>query len=175
MTYPPQPDQPAWQPTGLPPRPPKKRRRWPWISLGAVVLLIVVISVSTGGKGGSGTSTSTPLTPGAGSPASQVAATTAPAQDTIVYTVTGGHASDITYAQPGESFQQSQLTDRTALPWSKTWTVAPDGYSSITLSIVAQNAGGGTIGCQISINGKTVASNSSTGEYAVVDCAGGGS
>ena len=165
---------------------PKKRRRWPWITLGAVVAVIVVAGIA-GNNGGNGSSNkpapaaATPSpTAAATSPAQQAAAkptTTvapapppAPAQDTIVYTITGGHASDITYVQPGESFQESQITDRTALPWSKTWTLDPSGYEQFSLTIEAQNAGGGTIGCSITVDGKVIAQNSSSGEYAVVTC-----
>jgi hypothetical protein len=94
----------------------------------------------------------------------------APVQDTIVYTITGGHAGNITYIQPGESFQESQITDRTKLPWSKTWTLDPSGYEQFGLTIEAQNSGGGTIGCSITVDGKVIAQNSSSGEYAVVTC-----
>jgi hypothetical protein len=80
MTYPPQPEQPAWQqpiPQYQPPQAPKKRRRWPWISLGVFVILIVVIAVAanSGNTGaGTGATASTPLT----SPASATAVAAAP-------------------------------------------------------------------------------------------------
>jgi hypothetical protein len=50
MTYPPQPEQSAWQqpaPQYQPPQAPRKRRRWPWITLGVLVLFIVVVAVSS--------------------------------------------------------------------------------------------------------------------------------
>ncbi|HEY4455088.1 MAG TPA: MmpS family transport accessory protein [Pseudonocardiaceae bacterium] len=178
-------EQPAWMSGQLPQPPapsPKKRRRWPWITLGAVVI-VIVIAATAGNSGNKNTGNPAPsaATSAAASPAQGAAAqpTTsavaaappaAPAQDTIVYTVTGGHAGDITYISPGESVQESQLTDRTALPWSKTWTLDPSGYEQFSLTIEAQNAGGGTIGCSITVNGKVIAQNSSSGEYSVVTC-----
>ena len=156
----------AWQYGQLPQPPapvmPKKRRRWPWITLGAVIVVIVIVSLSNSGNSGNTGSRS-------GAPA-PVTSAAAPAQDTIVYTITGGHSSDITFMEPGEGVQESQITDRTALPWTKTWTLDPSSYEQFTLSIEAQNASGGTIGCSIAVNGKVVAQNSSSGEYAVVTC-----
>lgn len=179
MSY--QPEQPAWQqPTPPPVQPPapKRRPRWPWWIGGLVVALIVIAAIAGGNTGGGGTSTSTPLTPGdPGSSSSApltIAATTAaanpppaPTTDTIVYTVTGGHAQDITWIGP--DLQESQITDRTVLPWSKTFT-APAGTGGLGMSLDAQNAGGGTIGCSITVDGKVVASNSSSGQYALVVC-----
>lgn len=171
-------EQPAWQPPGQPA--PKRHRRWPWYTLAAVIVVIVVAAVSTsGGNTGSttgGGTTTAPLTSGdPASPAGQVAITTAPtppaANDTVVYTITGGHAQDITYIAPGGNVQESQVTDRTALPWTQSFTV-PAGTEGLTMELTAQNAGGGTIGCTITVNGKAVASNSSSGEYAVVSCSG---
>jgi hypothetical protein len=184
-------EQPAWvsgqfPPPNMPAPAPKKRRRWPWITVGAVVVVIVVAAI-TGNSGNKSTGNSAPsagtptATAPANSPAQQPAAqpttTTvapapppAPVQDTIVYTITGGHAGNITYIQPGESFQESQITDRTKLPWSKTWTLDPSGYEQFGLTIEAQNSGGGTIGCSITVDGKVIAQNSSSGEYAVVTC-----
>lgn len=95
------------------------------------------------------------------------------AGDVVVYTITGGHSTDITYIAPG-SFQTSQITDRTALPWSKSFTLVSDSEST-AYELSAQNAAGGTIGCSITVDGSVVASNSSSGEYAVVECSASGS
>jgi hypothetical protein len=84
----------------------------------------------------------------------------------------GGSGGDITYSVDGTgsalvtyqtSSGQSQRT--VDLPWSDTET----GVS--TASLVAQLQGAGTdISC--SISGDVSASNSSSGQYAVVTCAG---
>jgi hypothetical protein len=192
--FPPQPDQPpAPQPA------PRKKRRWPWVAGG--VFVVVVIAAIVGGQGSGSTSNTAAATTAAtateqaaaaptvtvpcdgctpedqipqdcisGCTSSTTAAPDVPASDTIVYTITGHRSSDITYIVPG-SFQESQVTDTTKLPWSKTFTVDSGQYSSLIIS--AQNAGGGTIGCSISVDGQVVASNSSTGEYAIVECQGG--
>lgn len=92
--------------------------------------------------------------------------TAAPAQDTVVYTITGHRAGTITFTN--ETGDISQVTDTTKLPWTHKWTA--DTGSEGFLSISAQNAGSGKISCSISINGQVVKQNTSTGTYAIVDC-----
>ena len=89
-----------------------------------------------------------------------------PASDTVAYTVTGHRAGTITY-QNGDG-NASQVTDTTKLPWTVSFTV-PAGTEGF-LYVSAQNAGSGTIGCSISVNGQVVKQNSSTGMYAIVEC-----
>jgi hypothetical protein len=101
-------------------------------------------------------------------PAAPVAA--AP-MDTIVYTITGGRSQDITFIGPGGSLNESQVTDVTPLPWTKTYTV-PAGTEGPLMTLSAQNAGGGEIGCSISVNGQVQSTNTSTGEFAIVACNG---
>lgn len=93
---------------------------------------------------------------------------TAPAVDTVVYTVTGRSAGAITYEN--STGDTSQVTDTTRLPWKVSFT-EPAGTEGF-LYVSAQNAGSGTIGCSISINGQVVKQNTSTGAYAIVDCSG---
>lgn len=184
MTYPPQPEQPAWQQPPNPqyqPGPPKKKASKTAkivFSIAGALIILVVIAGIVGGGGSTSPSTSTSPTQAApltssdlGSPAGQVAAattiTTTANDDTVVYTITGKSSTDITYISP--DLQESQITDRTALPWSKTFTV-PAGTAGLGMSLDAQNAEGGTISCSISVNGKVVVSNSSSGQYALVMC-----
>jgi hypothetical protein len=54
-----------------------------------------------------------------------------------------------------------------SLPWSKQFT-AGSGFQSFV--VTAQNGGGGSISCSITADGKTISSQTSTGEYAVVTC-----
>lgn len=86
--------------------------------------------------------------------------------DTVTYTVTGRSAGTITYENAGGD--ASQVTDTTRLPWTVSFTV-PAGSEGF-LYVSAQNAGGGTIGCSISVNGQAVKQNTSSGTYAIVDC-----
>lgn len=94
------------------------------------------------------------------------AAPAVPQMDTVVYTVTGHHSSDITYTNSTGDI--SQVTDTTHLPWTYKFTSVPDAEGFMDVS--AQNSGSGTISCTISINGQVVKKNSSTGAYAIVDC-----
>jgi beta-lactam-binding protein with PASTA domain len=86
--------------------------------------------------------------------------------DTVTYTVTGRSAGTITYEN--STGDTSQVTDTTRLPWKISFT-EPTGSEGF-LYVSAQNAGSGTIGCAISINGQVVKQNTSTGAYAIVDC-----
>lgn len=92
--------------------------------------------------------------------------TDAPTDDTVTYTITGHRSGTITYTNAGGDI--SQVTDTTKLPWTISFTV-PAGTEDF-LSVSAQNAGSGTIGCSISINGQVAKQNTSTGTYAIVDC-----
>lgn len=87
--------------------------------------------------------------------------------DTIVYKVTGGSASDITYVSD-ESGSIEQATGGVSLPWTKTITV-PSGSMDFK-SVSAQNAAGGSITCSITVNGDVVSKHTSTGDYAIADC-----
>jgi len=79
------------------------------------------------------------------------------------YTVTSdGGISVISYATVQGQAQDTAVTGTT---WTK--AIPQDVQSAV---VVAQNAGGGTISCTISEDGKEVARQSSNGQYAVVTC-----
>lgn len=111
--------------------------------------------------------------PGAAKSAAPAPAKPQPAEEkdsghTVVYRITGtvGKAS-VTYAA-GKAGDISQ-DNGAALPWTKTIKVEDGPF--LIFHISAQNAtGGGKIGCEISFDGKVVATNSSSGAYAVVSC-----
>ena len=84
-------------------------------------------------------------------------------ETTVVLEVTGAKKADITYGLGADQSQEQGAK----LPWKKTLK------SSETLlipTVVAQNRGGGTIACKITIDGKLAKENKSSGEYAVVTC-----
>ncbi|GAA4705990.1 hypothetical protein GCM10023215_52580 [Pseudonocardia yuanmonensis] len=59
------------------------------------------------------------------------------------------------------------------LPWSKDLTFKDDVTAFSGLSLVAQNGGtSGDITCKILVDGKEVASSTSSGAYAVITCNG---
>lgn len=82
---------------------------------------------------------------------------------TVVYRI-GGTATKalITYATPSGQEQKNGA----AVPWRK--TLRTKDFEM--LSISAQNQGGGTITCEIEVDGKLVKRSKSTGAYAIAMC-----
>ena len=106
------------------------------------------------------------------SPSAAAAAAAAEAARTVVYSVTsdGSATGSSTYASfTGGGMHQAQDTNA-ALPWSKILTLS--GEMNI-MSLVAQASSGASdqsISCSISRGGRVIATNTSTGGYAVVTC-----
>lgn len=88
---------------------------------------------------------------------------------TWTYRVTGPATALITYQASGGNVSQ---VNGAQLPWST--TVEDPGVAGMAFAHVsAQNAGGGTISCQIiGPAGTVVAENSSQGDFAIVTCQG---
>lgn len=85
----------------------------------------------------------------------------------VVYSVSdAASASTITYSTNGMG--RSSQANGVGLPWSKALDIDRDGLNSY--SLIAQNSGSGTITCSISIDGRVVDTESSSGPYAVVTC-----
>jgi hypothetical protein len=88
---------------------------------------------------------------------------------TVVYTVTGSGTADITFDSfSGGSSGSSQDTGA-ALPWTK--TITGSGIFNL-YDVNATLTSGTSVTCTLSVDGKVVASHSSTGQYASVDCTG---
>jgi hypothetical protein len=84
----------------------------------------------------------------------------------VTYTVSGGDgAGTITYEN--ENADTSQAT-QVATPWTYTFTAVDGAF----LYVSAQNAGGGTITCSISVDGTIAESNKSEGQYAICEASG---
>lgn len=86
----------------------------------------------------------------------------------VVYSVTGSARTSglIDYVVAGGQ----QQVNGTALPWTFAQDVVAR-RSGASVFVSAQNAGAsGSISCEIDMDGKTVASNTSSGAYAVVSC-----
>ena len=97
------------------------------------------------------------------------------AKHTAVYKVTskgGKVAGNVTYMTiTGGKVGQEQATNA-KLPWTKKVKLAGTGafdYNGLTL-VAQAGAGAKSISCQILVDGKSVAKQKSTGEYAVVTC-----
>jgi Mycobacterium membrane protein len=101
----------------------------------------------------------------------------ASATHTVVYTVTGpAQDADITYSTyTGGSFGSQQSTS-TPLPFTKSITVkgstAGLSFNSFTLTAINGINDTGAISCSITVDGKTVANQTSTGSLADVTCSG---
>lgn len=94
------------------------------------------------------------------------------ANQTVVYTVTGDGTANITYdTWTNNNSGTSQVSDA-AMPWTKTIT-ATGTFS--TFSVMAQLQTGTTSTCTITVNGKQVSSNTSTGQYSIATCSATGS
>jgi hypothetical protein len=84
----------------------------------------------------------------------------------IVLEVAGPAAADITYSIGTDQSQEIGAV----LPWKK------DTTSKDTMLIVvfsAQSKGDGEISCKLSIDGKVVKENKSSGQFAIVTCSNG--
>jgi len=136
----------------------------------AASALAVSISACTG------ETTADPNIPGAGdasgSPAAKPKAN-ADGTHTVSYTVAGTtKKASITWTTPSGVEQDSEAK----LPWTKTLKFK----NADAISVSGQSAGdlagpgtaGGTITCEIKVDGKVVKKGSSKGEFAVVSCDG---
>lgn len=159
MARTPHPPQPHGQPRyghGYPPQgyaptpPPKRRRVWPWVLLGVVLVPILGFVACTAAVGKAVSDASAPAT--------------------IRYELAGdGPASTITWAQQGGTGQESTGT----LPWTKTVEFG-DGFLA-GLSLTAQRGDGdGDLTCRIvnESSGAVIAESTSSGQFAVVTCFG---
>jgi hypothetical protein len=88
---------------------------------------------------------------------------------TAVYTITGDGTADITYDSFINGNSGSSDNNGVALPWTKSVT----GSGLFTFySVVAMLKSGTTVTCSITLDGRQVATHTSTGQFATVTCAG---
>lgn len=126
--------------------------------LGALILTATTLACGAAGKKDT-----------AGPGAQGTSDSAAPANDgkhTIKLEVSGPPAADITYGLGADTSQAGAAK----LPWTKTLT---SSEALIIPTVVAQSKGKGEITCRITVDGKLVKENKSTGQYAVVSCTGG--
>jgi hypothetical protein len=87
---------------------------------------------------------------------------------TVVYSVTGSGTADITYDSFTNGNSGTSQDTGAAIPWSK--TITGSGIFNV-YSLTATLSSGGTVTCSITVDGKQLASHTSTGQFASVDCA----
>jgi hypothetical protein len=178
VQYPPpqpawQPQQPTWQQRRPPqpqyaPQPPQRTRQsrkglafLGCGGLGALVVLIAILAAPS-----SPSSSSPPAAAqqqqSAAAPAQPAAkaAAKAPAAQTVTYAVTGS-AADVTYGPAGSSLSGT-------VPMRVTKDIPSS--APIYYSITAQLQGGGSVSCQILVNGTVISSSTATGGYNIAQC-----
>ncbi|MEU6565276.1 MmpS family transport accessory protein [Nocardia nova] len=154
MTTPPTAPQGQY-PQGPPPgyyQPPKKRKKWPWVLGGIVLLFAVLLGGCMALVGGAVNSVDKE----------------SKREVTVTYQVEGtGQSSSITYS--GKDFNVAQET-AAAMPWSKQVTI--DGLGK-TVSLSASNdENGGDITCRILVGDKVISEQKSSGPFASASCTG---
>ena len=151
--YPPQ-SAPAYQPPPPPAGKPAKpiyKRVWFWLVMGVVVLFGGCIALIAGGT--------------------KAVNDANHQKHTIVYSVTGtGTAGDITYAAFDNGNSGTSQVANASLPWTKTITGSGLFNSYSVSGTLSQN--GGTVTCTITVDGKQVASHTSSGAYSSAYCTG---
>ena len=87
-------------------------------------------------------------------------------QSQVTYSITGtADSALVTYTvTDGDISQENGIS----VPWNKSLEIPNDDYRFLSLS--AQNSGDGSITCTISVAGKVVNTNTSTGAYAIASC-----
>ena len=82
----------------------------------------------------------------------------------IVLEVTGPKTADITYGLGTDTSQENGAK----VPWKKELSSVE---SLLIVTVMAQSKGtSGDIGCKVTVDGKVVKENKSSGQYAVVTC-----
>jgi hypothetical protein len=154
-----------------PPQPPAKKKhtfRNIVLSLGGMFLvLIIAIAATSGGGSGAGNSSSTgssgtAASSGSGTDQAAAAATPAAApvhhRKIVTYVVTGSPA-DVTYGPAGSDLNGD-------VPMHVTKKLKHPAFYAIS----AQLQGGGSVRCEIKVNGKVVSKAHATGGYNIADC-----
>lgn len=84
---------------------------------------------------------------------------------TVTYKISGtADKAMVTYSTPSGTEQQNGAH----VPWHKTFKVKKNTFDVLTVS--AQNSGGGTITCEIDVDGVKVKAAKSSGAYAIASC-----
>jgi hypothetical protein len=102
-------------------------------------------------------------------PAAPAAAAPQPVYRAVTYELTGGMgALNVTYVVQGSAIEQVRSV---GTPWSKSFVRLSAGQGADYLTVSAQNAGAGRLGCRIIVDGAVVSERSATGLNGVVMCA----
>lgn len=149
-----------------------------------LILSIILATIYTAALAGAGKALSESTFPAAPSTATSGAspstdASKAPAQGasehTVTYDVTGNgtKATSVAYLTFDNGSSGTSQANDTAIPFHKTVPIKGGSlFSTSIFSLVAQSADGTSITCKITVDGKVISTNTSTGQYAVATCSG---
>ncbi|MFC4373671.1 MmpS family transport accessory protein [Nocardia halotolerans] len=142
----------GYPPHGGYPQPPKKKKVWPWVLGGILLVLLLII-------GG--------CVALVGSVANEIDNESKRVVN-VSYEAGGtGTASSITYS--GSGLDVGQESD-VALPWSK--DIAMDGLAKFMSLSVMAGVDGGQVSCKITADGKVIAEEQASGQFATATCSG---
>ncbi len=103
-------------------------------------------------------------------PSSLESAPSTAAGGSVVFRVTGdGTASTISYTAANTGGAATDQVSGADLPWTKSVGIE-DRTGFAAYALVAQNGGSGDITCSITVNGREVSTNTSSGQNSVVSC-----
>lgn len=140
------------QPYYAPPPAPRKRKVWPWIVGGIVVMFLAMMGGCVALVGG----------------AANEIDKESKREVTVTYQVTGsGTGTSVTCS--GRDFNIAQDTD-VALPWSKEVTI--DGLGKTVTLSATNDQDGGAVTCSIKVGDRVISEQQSTGPFATASCTG---
>ncbi|NUS72111.1 MAG: hypothetical protein HOQ05_01760 [Corynebacteriales bacterium] len=143
---------PGYPPT-IPSAVPPQRKKWPWFVGGAAILLLFLCCCGVAG-----------FFVFAGKEIDDESEE----EHEVVYALTGdGDVAAVSYStdEGGNIAQETQAS----LPWRKELT-RKGFFRTYTLTAQRDSGGEGSLTCTITVDGKELASNTSTGPYAAVVC-----
>ncbi|MFD3744227.1 MmpS family transport accessory protein [Nocardia sp. NPDC058633] len=133
------------------PQPPRKKKVWPWVLGGILVVLLLVV-------GG--------CVALVGTVANEIENEVS-REVTVSYQAGGTGTSTVTYSDGNlDVAQESDV----ALPWSKDVTVT--GLVKFVSLSVLSGADGGNVSCKITVGGKVIAEDQASGQFASAICSG---
>ncbi|MEV4152054.1 MmpS family transport accessory protein [Nocardia salmonicida] len=133
------------------PQPPRKKKVWPWVLGGVLVVLLLII-------GG--------CVALVGTVANEIENEVS-REVTVSYQAGGTGTSTVTYSDGSlDVAQESEVT----LPWSKEVTVT--GLVKFVSLSVLSGADGGSVSCKITVGGKVIAEDQASGQFASAICSG---
>jgi hypothetical protein len=132
-----------------------------------VIALVLALAVQVMPQAGGSTTHGKPTVPAPS--VEPVAAAVASVTHSVVYELLGEDGvRGITYVADGAAIVQ----ERTAsTPWTKLLRRGGSADETEFYSVTAQNVGGGTLRCRITVDGQVISDESASGDHAMVTCA----